>query len=172
MRFWRVEQLKSEMRAQPLSERESLPYLVVYVALFTLASGFPNLGFNLLDAIGNLLSVVIAIVGTIFIYRQNGGTDGRFFLQRYFVIGFVVGIRCVAAIVAGMFVLIAVLDSLGILSDETTLYDFILMVIAEIFVYWRIACHVGDLAASTPQSKSVAEPNVGPETSESFLGDG
>lgn len=52
MRFWRIERLKAEMRAQPLSERESLPYLVAYVALFTLGSGLPIPSFNVLDAMG------------------------------------------------------------------------------------------------------------------------
>lgn len=158
MRFWRVERLKAEMRAQPLSERETLPYLVVYVAFFTIVSGLPNPDFNLLDAVGHLLSVVIAIVGTIFIYWRNGGMDGRFFFQRYFAIGFVVGIRCLVAIVVAMFTLIAILDSVGRLSDQTTFYDFIFIVIADIIIYWRIAYHVRDLAQSTPQPQSVAEP--------------
>lgn len=35
MYFWRVEELKTEMAARPLSEREALPYLVVFVALST-----------------------------------------------------------------------------------------------------------------------------------------
>jgi hypothetical protein len=30
MRFWRIEQLKADMRAEPLSDRESLPYLIDY----------------------------------------------------------------------------------------------------------------------------------------------
>lgn len=158
MRFWRVEQLKAEMRAQPLSDREALPYLVVYVALFATASGLPNPGFNLWDAIGNLLSIMIAIVGTICVYQQNGGIDGRFFLQRYLAIGFVIGMRCLVAIVVGMFALVAILDSLGMFSDQTTLYDFVFMVVAEIIIYWRIASHVRDLAESTPQRQSVAEP--------------
>lgn len=139
MRFWRIEQLKAEMRAQPLSERESLPYLVVYVALFSLVSGFPNLNFNLLDALETSLSVLIAVVGTILIYRQNGGVNGQFFLQRYFAIGFVVAIRCLVAIVVAMFGLIIVLDLLGVLTDETSWYDLIFIVAAEMLLYWRIA---------------------------------
>lgn len=158
MRFWRVEQLKADMRAQPLSERESLPYLVVYAAFFTIASGFPNPGFNFLDAIGDSLSVVIAIVGTIVIYRQNGGIDGRFFLQRYFAIGFVVAMRCLVAIVIGMSVMLAILDSVGTIPDETSLYDLVFLVIAETFLYWRIAHHVRDLAESAPHAQSVAKP--------------
>jgi len=158
MRFWRIERLKAEMRAQPHSERESLPYLVAYVALFTLGGGFPISGFNLFDAIGLALSVAIAISGTIFIYKQNGGVDGRFFLQRYFAIGFVVALRCLVAIVAGTFVLIAVLDSLGRLSDETSVYDFLYMVVAQMLIYWRIGYHIRDLASLATHTQSVAEP--------------
>lgn len=158
MRFWRIEQLKAEMRAQPLSERESLPYLVLYVALFTLVSGLPNPDFNLFDAFESLLSVIIAIVGTILIYQQNGGINGQFFLQRYFAIGFVVALRCLVVLVAAMLALIVVLDSLGMLEDDTTWYDLIIIVVAEMLLYWRIAHHVRDLAESTPQNDSLAEP--------------
>ncbi len=149
MRFFRIEQLKAEMRAQPLSERESLPYLVLYVAFFTLASGLPVLEFNLFDGLDTLLSVVIAVVGTILIYRQNGGINGQFFLQRYFAIGFVVSLRCLVVIGVAMLFLVIVLDSLGMLIEETTWYDLILVVAAELLLYWRIAHHVRDLASKT-----------------------
>jgi len=158
MRFWRIEQLKAEMQAQPLSEREALPYLVVYVALCTLASGLPVPGFNVLDAIGAALGVAIAIFGSIFVYQQNGGIDGRFFLQRYFAIGFVVALRCLVALVAGMFVLIAVLDSSGRLLDETSVYEFVYMLIAETVIYWRIGYHVRELAMAASNIQTVAEP--------------
>ena len=158
MRFWRVEQLKAEMRDQPLSERESLPYLVAYIAIFTIASGFPKSNFNFLDTVGSVLSFVIAIVGTIFIYRQNGGNGGRYFLQRYLAIGFVVGMRCLVAIVVGMIALIGILESFGLFSDQTTPYDLVFTVMAEIIVYWRIGYHVRDLAESTPQPQLVAKP--------------
>jgi hypothetical protein len=157
MRFWRIEQLKAEMRAKPLSDRESLPYLLFYVALAAVASGLSDANPNLLDAMGTFLSVVITIAGTITIYRQNGGIHGQFFLQRYFAIGFVVGVRCFVALGAGMFAMTAFLDSLGRLSDETTLYEFLFLVVAEVTFYWRLARHVRDLADSTHLPETATE---------------
>jgi hypothetical protein len=54
--------------------------------------------------------------------------------------------------------LIVVLDSLGTLTDETTWYDLIFIVAAEMLLYWRIAQHVRDLANSTLHIDPVAEP--------------
>ena len=83
MYFWRIEQLKTEMAARPLSEREALPYLVVFVALSSAVAYIPQTTQNLWDGVGTVWSVLLAVVGTIYIYRQNGGAGGQHFLQRY-----------------------------------------------------------------------------------------
>jgi hypothetical protein len=146
MRFWRITQLKAEMRVQPLSERESLPYLVLFVASSSLVMGLPQSGFNAFDALDTLLSVMIAIVGTIFVYRRNGGIHGEYFLQRYLAIGFVVGVRCIVALLALMIPMIIALDTLGMLSDQTSWIDLLFSVVIQWFVYWRTGYHVRDLA--------------------------
>lgn len=51
MYFWRIEKLKSEMAARLLSQREELPYLVVYGALAALVMAVPATGFNFWDGL-------------------------------------------------------------------------------------------------------------------------
>lgn len=149
MYFWRIEKLKSEMAARPLSEREALPYLVVYVAFFAALSSIPDPIINVWDGLGAAWSIALAVFGTIYIYRQNGGANGQHFLQRYFAISWVVTIRWLVLV---LFVAIAFFTFLAVLgkdAEETTWYDFLFFAAVEAIVYWRIGRHVRDLAQRT-----------------------
>ena len=146
MYFWRIEQLEDQMVGRPLSEREVLPYLIVFVAL-TAAIGFiPSERLNVWDHLGTSFSVILAVLGTIWIYRQNGGADGRLFLQRYLAIGWVVGIRWMAVLLVLFIPLFIMLWLYGIESEVTTLYDVVFFAAAEFALYWRIGVHVGNVA--------------------------
>jgi hypothetical protein len=148
MYFWRIERLKAQMATRPLSEREALPYLIVFVGLSAAVVYIPQTMSNVWDGLGAAWSVALAVVATIYIYRQNGGADGQHFLQRYFAIGWVVGIRWLVILVLATIAFIATLTALGV-ETESTWYDFMFRAIAEAVVYWRIGHHVRDLANRT-----------------------
>jgi hypothetical protein len=99
MYFWRIEKLKKEMDARPLTDREALPYLVVFVALSAVASYFPQEAQNVWDRLEAVLSLLLSTFGTIYIYYRNGGANGQHFLQRYLAIGWVVTIRLVPILI-------------------------------------------------------------------------
>lgn len=146
MHFWRIEKLKQAMAERPLSERETLPYLVVYCALSSAVISIPQEMGNGWDVAGAAWSVLLAVLGTIHIYRQNGGGAGQHFLQRYFAIGWVVAIRW---LVIGIGCLAAFYLPLGLFAPEvaaTRWYDFAFLAALEAAVYWRIGHHVRDLA--------------------------
>ena len=149
MYFWRIEKLKAQMAARPLSEREALPYLVVFVGLSAAVGYIPQTMSNVWDGLGAAWNVALAVVATIYIYRQNGGADGQHFLQRYFAIGWVVGIRWLVVIVLTTIAFIATLTALRLETEHTTWYSFMFFAIAEAVVYWRIGHHVRDLANRT-----------------------
>lgn len=149
MYFWRIEKLKTEMVARPRPEREVLPYLVVYVGLYAAVGLIPQTLSNVWDWLGAVWSVVLAVVGTIYIYRRNGGSQGQHFLQRYFVVGWVVTIRWLVIIIPALLVFFAALSGVGIETEETAWYEFVFAGLAEAVVYWRIGHHVGDLANRT-----------------------
>lgn len=149
MYFWRIENLKAEMATRPLSEREALPYLVVFVGLFAVVGYIPQTVSNVWDGLGAGWSVTLAIVGTIYIYHQNGGPDGQHFLQRYFAIGWVVTIRWLVILVLAAVAFFIALTMLGIEAAETTWYEFLFLAVVEAVVYWRIGYHVRDLASRT-----------------------
>jgi hypothetical protein len=149
MYFWRIEQLKTEMAARPLTDREALPYLLWNVTLTTAVSCFPSTTFNVWDGVSAAFSVALVVLGTIYIFRQNGASKGQHFLQRYFAIGWVVGLRWIVALVIAGVPLFLGLESMGMLSEETSWHIFLFFTVAEVILYWRIGFHVRDLARRT-----------------------
>lgn len=136
------------MAARPLSQREELPYLVVYGALTALVAALPTTSLNIWDGLTGVWSILLAIFGTIYIYRQNGGANGHFFLQRYLAVGWVVAVRYLAVLVPIAIVFFALLVADNA-SEVTTGGEFIFSAVAETIIYWRIAHHVRDLARKT-----------------------
>jgi hypothetical protein len=149
MYFWRIEKLKSEMAARPLSDREMLPYLVVFAALSSAAGYFPQPSQNLWDALGAVGSVLLSVVGTIYIYRQNGGASGQHFLQRYFAIGWVVTIRWLVVMALAAAVYFGTLIAVDADTESTHWYDVLFQTVIPAVIYWRIGHHVRDLAQRT-----------------------
>ena len=160
MYFWRIEKLKQEMTERPLSEREALPYLVVFVVLSSAVAYIPQTLHNIWDGLEAMWSTLLAALGTIYIYRRNGGSKGQHFLQRYFALSWVIAIRMLVILIP-----LAVLfyGSLGVVQafqetpgadlEGTQWYDFLILAAIEAVLYWRIGHHVGDLARrATPRS--------------------
>lgn len=137
----------------PLTERETLPYAIVYVTLSVAVTYDPSTVNNLWDGVGFAWSIAITIMGMIYVYNKNLGALGQHFLQRYFAIGWVIGIRWVVFIVAVAVVFYGVLEVSGIhdteSEEDTTWYDFVFIAIAEAGLWWRIGHHIEDLVNRT-----------------------
>lgn len=137
------------MAARPLSDREVLPYLVVFVGLVVAVGYIPQPVANLWDALGAVWNVAVSVLGTIYIYQQNGGAGGQYFLQRYFALGWVVSIRWLGTVIL-VGIAVALLKALlGSDAEETTWYEFAIIAALEAVVYWRIGWEVRDLAQRT-----------------------
>ena len=149
MYVWDIRRLKSDLIARPLTEREQLPYLVVFVALTTIAEILTTELSNVWDYLSAAASVITAVGGAIFLYHQNGGRAGQYFLQRYFSIGFVVSIRWLVLVLAVVIPFIFLLDLAGLLKDTTTWPEFVVLAVAELFLYQRIGHHIRDVALQT-----------------------
>jgi hypothetical protein len=104
---------------------------------------------NVWDVLGAVWSVLLAVLGSIYIYRQNGGAAGHHFLQRYLVVGLVVALRCVFVFVVAAFAFAGTLIALGADIETPHWYDFLFGAAFETVLYWRIGHHVRDLATRT-----------------------
>lgn len=149
MYFWRIEKMKTEMVTCQMSEREVLPYVVVSAAVFSVAGYIRQPLNNRWDALSVGWSLLLAVFGTIYIYRQNGGANGQHFLQRYLALGWVVGIRWFVAFTPVVLVLYVMLAGASADAQSTRWQDVLIFAVAEIILYWRIGYHVRDLAMRT-----------------------
>jgi hypothetical protein len=144
--FWRIDALKTQLLQGPLSDRQVLPYLVLYCALTAAVGLIPIGAMNAWDFLDGSWSVLLAVIGTIYIYRQNGGGTGQHLLQRYLAIGWVVGVRWVAAMLAVFVVYFGSVEVFGELSEATTWQESLMLAAAETVLYWRIGHHVFQVA--------------------------
>lgn len=147
MYFWQIESLKSLLVSRPLSEREVLPYAMGGSALVYLVSSYPRRMNGIWDMAGAILGLVITVLGTIFIYRQNGGASGQHFLQRYVAIGWVVSIRWFVFVLVAAVIFGALLSLAGVsVTGQTTWQEFIFSAIMEVILYRNIGLHVRSVA--------------------------
>lgn len=148
MYFWQLKRLKHNMAARPLSEREVLPYLLVYITTSTAIFYIPEPFTNVWDALSAIFSTMLGLVGSFYIYMQNGGANGEYFLQRYLAIGWVVTFRWLLIFSVTTVILLILLELASLIpfSEETTWYDFLYLTICEAIVYQRIGHHVRDVA--------------------------
>lgn len=145
MYFWRIEELKARLAHGPLSEREVLPYLVLFAAIAYVAPFFPAESMNVWDYLGASWAAALAVGGTLYAFRRNGGRAGANFVQHYLAIGWVVGVRWVVFLAALFVVYLFLVDP----PQETTWHEALFFCIAELILWERIAHHIGDLAATT-----------------------
>jgi hypothetical protein len=152
MYFVKYHPLKEKLRDRSVSDREALPYLMVFAGLTTLVGAFPMFeGFNELDFVSGVLSVVFAILGVLYAYRCNGGREGFDLIQKYVVLGWVVAVRCLLAFIPLMIVAYIGGEVLGVITDETGLFDIALIAVFEIVIYQRIGRHIRDTQMESEQ---------------------
>ncbi len=145
MYFLKYQPLKERLRDRSVSDREALPYLVVFFGLTALTQVFPLLdGFNQWDFISGGLSVVFAAGGVIYAYKSNGGEEGFDLIQKYLILGWVVAVRCLLVSVSLIFVVYSAGEYFGLVEAQTGLFDVLLLAIFEICFHQRLGRHIRD----------------------------
>jgi hypothetical protein len=137
------------MAVAPLTDREVLPYLVIVVSLMSAVWFIPGWTRNVWDHMSTGISVLLSILGTIWLFQRNGGATSQHFLQRYLAIGWVVAVRWTTAILLLLVLSYSVLYSLDVVAETTTWHEVVFFALAEAVLYWRMGVHIHDLAART-----------------------
>ena len=115
MIWWDAARLARDLRAERVTAREQLHYLLATLGLQTLvgrasllAAVLPG-GGGARVAFWPLLAFAAAAAGFVACFRANARGDGRAFLERVFCLGVPVGLRVLAGYVAlgGLFLLAA-----------------------------------------------------------------
>ncbi|MEX0909795.1 MAG: hypothetical protein WDZ75_00700 [Candidatus Paceibacterota bacterium] len=146
MYFWNIQKLKSDLREKPLSEGESFKYLFANLLVYSLAM-IPFLENNIWDVYIFVIAVPLMLFGAYYVYRCNGGAGGTHFLQRYFSIGWVVGIRWLVLIALPVLVLYIIAQGMySEIPDSTTLTDVVVYNSLAIAFYWLFGKHIKEVA--------------------------
>jgi uncharacterized RDD family membrane protein YckC len=165
MYFVKYHPLKERLRARSISDREALPYLIVFVGMTAMVGAIPLIDkYNVWDGVSAFLGIVTAIGGVLYAYRQNGGSAGYDLIQKYVVLGWVVTIRVLLAFIPTAIVLYIIGDMIGLMSrDATGPYDVVIVLLFEIFLYQRLGRHIGDTIGKSEDqvSHTTMEPGTG-----------
>ena len=145
MYFWDIANLKKHLSSTPLSQHDSLKYLLVLSFLGMIPLPRPPY-FSEGNLLYFTLGAVVLICGTTYAYVKNGGAQGQDFLSRYVSLSWVMVVRTFPYII-----IFGLLLGFGILSklqesgqkavSLTVIYAF------SIFYYWRIGHHIAEVAS-------------------------
>jgi hypothetical protein len=149
MYFWKIENLKKDICNNELSEGDKFKYLFVTLALssvFLVAEKvFLGHAINLWDKVFYICSELIFLLGIIFSFNANGGSNGYDFLGRYLCISFVMQIRFIPLIIIFLIFQFSYYKyhHLQVYRSPLNIIPF-LTIFA--LMYWRICKHMNDCA--------------------------
>jgi len=151
MYWWNLRAAKRELSAEPLDSRRLLPYLLALLLLETLVVEFAFLAPSSQD-LGvrqwflASASVVVTVLGCLYIYRQNGGATGQRFLVRFLVLGWVTGIRITVFAFLGFLGLLLLGEAIPVLTVGVENWADVIFGLFTLIYYLYLGHHLGSLA--------------------------
>ena len=162
MYIWRVNRLVEDLRADQVTEAESLKYLI-FVAIICTISTDPvfaiGIEYSIFDALITLVLVIGVVFGTYYCYRKNQSGDNRDFIRRFVCLSVPVGIRLIPVVlILGMISGILFTENWPGIADLdeaveeppqpyiTAPEDFAVVVILEIIFYWYLSLFFSKVA--------------------------
>lgn len=148
MYIWNIGALKKKLASERFSDKELIPYIVLYAALSVVGgevSQYLSYEVDAWDYIGSVGAVIMTIAGTVYCYKCNGGKNGTNFLLKYFSIGFVIGVRFFVYLIPIGF-LLGVYTGIvfGQEGHPTNFLDTLVMSCWYGIQYLLMAKHIGD----------------------------
>ena len=157
-----ISKLKRELARDELTG--SFPYFIAYFTLDAVlisiwgmyaVEGSPTA----LDGIEAALYFVVVVGGTVASYYSNGGRSGMVFLDRYFALTWVLGIRFLLALLPIMVIFEYYVWTDDEYPEETVWTDVAIYVLTMVAYYWRLNLHIRDVyrAGSNQQFQRIGE---------------
>lgn len=143
MYFVKYGPLKEKLSNRSLRDDEALPYLILESVVLTIFSlDISSDGLDAFEMATVCLSVIIVIGGLYHVYEQNGGREGYDFVQKYFILGWIVGVRIFLAFIPVFIVSFVVAVNLSRAGGN--LLGVILFAIYDIVYFQRLGRHIRD----------------------------
>jgi len=120
MYWWKLGQLREELVSGTLSERAQFQYLLIWVVIVPslISFGqFADFEYNRWDWASYVIEFSVSVIGTVWLYRLNGGDRGTGFVERFLSLSWVFLLRFSVFAVPVFFVVVMVL---GVVTEEVT----------------------------------------------------
>lgn len=153
MYFYSIRRLKERLAVGPLPDRESLPYLLIFILATSLAASLPTQLEDPWDWAELVTSAVMAVAGTWVLYRANGGAHGRDFLHRYIVLGWVATLRFFTMVVPAVLAFLLVAEFAGLRPESKPLFEYALSFFLEVSFVLYFGLHLDDLRDLTDSAR-------------------
>ncbi len=145
MYFVQYNPLKQKLSSRSLSDGEALPYLILEGVVTALLSlDISSEGLNAFNLGSMFLTVAVLIGGTFHVYEQNGGKEGFDLVQKYIVLGWVVGFRVFLASFPVMIMLVCLLVLANIDDAVSDIVIVICAAMIQVIFYQRLGKHIRD----------------------------
>ena len=150
MYIWKIDKLNQQLISSELSEPDAFKYIMANTILYSLAM-IEYTTPNEYDTYNGILGVFLSIIGVWFIYKCNGGKNGKYFIGRYISISWVVFVRfTVLFLLPAAIAMIAVQELyMGGMTEQTTVMDMTLIIISEIVYFLWLGKHINYVAKQT-----------------------
>ena len=148
MYFFSMKKLKEHLIEKPMTDKETLPYLIGTLLLWELALLIPQ-NFDLLGIVTIAISLGSTILGSIWLFRKNGGESGNQFLHRYFAIGWVALIRFITVsfpIIVLAYAIGGYLKLIPVDTKSTSVFEVLMSAIISICFYLYSGKHIAEVA--------------------------
>ena len=161
MYFWNINALKEDIKQGDFTDKQVISYIVLSLFLYSVGLEFAYLfpltepNYNIWDGIDSFLSIAVPVAGTLYAYKKNGGEVGKDFANKYFSIGFVLGIRFFVYLILPM-VILTIYWSIDNRNEETetTFVEIFILYAWYILFYYQLGKHISETNADT---KSIDE---------------
>lgn len=149
MYFIKYQPLKEQLRHRTFSDRDGLPYYIIYVVSTLLMLNLSWGVYNKFDALSATIGSAATIWGILYTFKKNGGKQGYDFIQKSIVLGWIVIMRCLLPFLfiggaVGYFSKVA----LGQPIDETTWVDVGIYTIFLAIYFHRLGRHIADTSGN------------------------
>ena len=150
MYLWKIEELNEQLVKGTLPESESFKYLMASTVIYSLAM-IQYMTPNNYDTLSGFITLAVSVVGLWFIYKCNGGANGKYLLQRYMSIGWVILVRFIVILLIPTVIVLILVQALvfGDVPEQTSLIDVVFMNVAEVVYILWVAKHINKVATQT-----------------------
>lgn len=141
MYFWKVEKLKEDLKKQTVAEGELFKYLFATVVAYCLGLMLPYTA-DIWYKLSTLLMTIITALGLYYVYKCNGGKNGKNFLDKYVSLGWVVSVRW--SVLVALPSIIVVLIVLGEIGPNLYAIEGFLIDLVYVSYFWMLGKHIKD----------------------------